>query len=183
MPFPMSYSSLPPGMAEFRERADALILPPSCTVNIRTLPRCIRTLRPTDPPVVVLMNKIFDFLPEKVKLVAALQSRLALLTMPTPHAAALARSVEAPVRFWPYGASLAFGPRVNSTRPYKYDIGFTGSVNRYSKRCAPPGHPSMCVAVAASSFAALTSAALVPARSRARFFCTALPVLGPACCC
>lgn len=120
-------------------RADVTLIPSGCSGNVRSMPKCLRIVRPDDPPVVVLLNKIFEFVPQKLALLRPLRERgqLLLVTMPTPHVAAHEASLGVPVRFLPYAGASDFGPHVGlneSSLPYRYDIGFTGSVNRYSKR-------------------------------------------------
>ena len=79
-----------PAGAKAPAAADALLVPPQCSTNMRVLPRCIRGVlsgMPGYPPVVVMLNKAFEYLDEKLAQVRRLRPHLALVTLPTPHVA------------------------------------------------------------------------------------------------
>lgn len=122
----------------FRRNADALMLGPVCNVKAKHMDPCLKQIMPSDPPAVVFLNKIFEFLEGKLKRVNACRDRVALLFAPAPHLRDYEAIAGVPARFLPYGAELKFGMSANRDgRPvakYYSDIGFSGSLNRYAPR-------------------------------------------------
>jgi hypothetical protein len=82
------------------------------------------------------VNKVFEAIGHKLDAIRqnARTLRVVLLLAPTPHAKAYTNLTGVHSAFLPYAASELFGQHVNSTRKYRFDIGFTGGVTRFSSR-------------------------------------------------
>lgn len=156
----MPFGNRRAGLA-FRKSADVLLVPPQCCLVPSQLTSCLRRLdlQPGDPPVVVMLNKIFEGLDIKFAAIHRLAHgrRVLLVTAPAPLnvssiAAALSADGSAQTRAprmahpsvarWPpravflgYGAAPAFYGWP-SGRPYEYDVGFSGNPGRYDGRYA-----------------------------------------------
>lgn len=158
-PVSLKRVDLTPTSASFRRSADVLLVPSGCCVLPDSLTGCLRDLDVAagDPPVVVMLNKVFEGMHEKMAAIRdlSLRHRVLLVTAPAPLDASILGasapsagpssggggdcSVSAtwPPRlsFLPYGSAKAFYGRT-STRRYEYDLGFTGSDGRFSQRYA-----------------------------------------------
>lgn len=55
--------------AHTRGRLDVILLPHVCTINTRALPVCLGLLKPSDPPAVIVLNKVFEALDKKLALI------------------------------------------------------------------------------------------------------------------
>ena len=107
----------------------AVLLPHRCTASGKMLPFCLLSLLPDDPPLIVILNKVFDNVDLKLRQLALRQfaSRIALLVSATPlvsgYAARLALPGMPPVPhlFLPYAASEAFG-RYALDAPTELDV-------------------------------------------------------------
>ncbi len=145
----------------FRRSADVLLVPPQCCLVPAQLTSCLRRLdlQPGDPPVVVMLNKVFEGLDVKFAAIHRLAHgrHVLLVTAPAPLnvtsiSAALADKGSARTRaprpdnpsaagwlprvaFLGYGAAPAFYG-TPSGRPYDYDVGFSGNPGRYDGRYA-----------------------------------------------
>ena len=118
-------------------RADAILLPHHCTAKVKRLPACFRKLLPNDPPLVVMLNKMFEGERSKMATVRAHRTQVAMLAAATPtlRKYELASGVRAV--FLPYGVSPRFSKYANesaSTMTYTHDLGFTGGWQRFNKR-------------------------------------------------
>ena len=121
----------------FRRRADAIVLGSKCFSSKKAggVSHCLRQLRPDDPPVVLMLNKLFENLDAKLRQVRAHREQIALVVAPGPHVADYEEAAEVPVRFWPYGACTDYALYAfNDSVGYRHDVGFTGSMDRYNKR-------------------------------------------------
>jgi hypothetical protein len=146
MTFRMRRAALP-----FRKSADILLVPPQCCLVPSRLGSCLRDLdlQPGDPPVVVMLNKVFEGLDAKFEAIhhLTLRHRVLLVTAPAPlndmlNASRMPRRAVASTTGWPpqiaflgYGAAPAFYGRP-SNRSYVYDVGFSGSPGRFEGRYA-----------------------------------------------
>ena len=165
VPFNSRYRSMPFGKRRaafaFRRSADVLLVPPQCCLVPAQLTSCLRglDLQPGDPPIVVMLNKVFEGLDVKFAAIYRLAHgrRVPLVTAPAPLdvvsiSAAFAANGSAQTRAprmdylsadkWPprvaflgYGAAPAFYGWP-SGRPYDYDVGFSGNPGRYDGRYA-----------------------------------------------
>ena len=121
----------------FRRRADAIVLGSKCFSSKKAggVSHCLRQLRPDDPPVVLMLNKLFENLDAKLQQVRAHREQIALVVAPGPHVADYEEAAGVPVRFWPYGACTDYALYAfNDSVGYRHDVGFTGSMDRYNKR-------------------------------------------------
>jgi len=158
MPFHLRRAAL-----SFRRSADVLLVPPECCFVPTKLRSCLRKmdLGPDDPPVVVMLNKVFEGLDIKFAAIRELSNRhrVLLVTAPAPLNEAASsvpaasasetrsqtsapRRDRAPATTWPpplaflgYGAGPAFYGRP-SERPYRHDVGFSGGSGRFEGRYA-----------------------------------------------
>ncbi|KAL1523293.1 hypothetical protein AB1Y20_018242 [Prymnesium parvum] len=118
-----------------RARLDLMLLPHVCTINTRALPICLRQLLPSDPPALIVVNKVFEALEKKLALIRACGHRVALIVTPSPHATALGRKAGMRAAFFPYAAPLEFGRFADGRHVrYSYEIGFSGGWQKLSGR-------------------------------------------------
>lgn len=118
-----------------RSRLDVMLLPHVCTVNARALPVCLRQLQPTDPPSVIVLNKVFETLERKISLIKASRHPVALVITPSPQAAGLSSAAGFQSAFFPYAAPMEFGRYAHDRRArFNHDIGFSGGWQRLSGR-------------------------------------------------
>ena len=124
------------GSANKPVEADAILFPHWCTVNLRTFPRCFAYLRPADPPVLVMFNKVFEGFSMKTALVRKYREQTALLLVPTPLVKSYEIASGVRTIFMPYGVNPAtFGRYASDTTlAYTADLGFTGGWQRYDDR-------------------------------------------------
>ena len=150
-------------VARFRASADVMVLPYVCCNNLRALSKCKRLLLPTDPPLVILLNKVFEYLDNKLSWIRSLgrpctsQQRhavatlhgaaygpcsgnrsngVALVVTAAPASVDFEASTGVRTRYLPYASSEAFGQFASSRRPvaYAYDLGFSGGYQMYARR-------------------------------------------------
>ena len=130
----------------FARSADVLVVPPQCCLVPGRLGSCLRhlELQPGDPPVVVMLNKVFEGLDAKFEAIhhLALRHRVLLVTAPAPLNELLnessARQLDfasttgwrPQIAFLGYGAAPAFYGQP-SELPYVYDVGFSGNPGRF----------------------------------------------------
>ena len=135
----------------FRRSADVLLVPPQCCLVPGRLEHCLRhlELQPGDPPVVVMLNKVFEDLDAKFEAIhhLALRHRVLLVTAPAPlnelPNESSARQLDfastngwrPQIAFLGYGAAPAFYGQP-SELPYVYDVGFSGNPGRFDGRYA-----------------------------------------------
>ena len=56
-----------------RTTTDLLLLPHACCNNIVAMSKCKRMLLPTDPPLVVILNKVYELMDWKLRMVQRVQ--------------------------------------------------------------------------------------------------------------
>lgn len=159
-----------------RSRLDAIVLPFECTINTRALPHCIARLHPSYPPAVLMLNKVFEGLERKLRLVQQNRTRFALLVSPSPHSEEYSSKAHVPVVFLPYATTEKVGRfseagRLVSLLPFAADPEWYSSMARIAETgernvarpprefplssggvvgvgslCVPPPHTTPCTA-------------------------------------
>ena len=115
--------------------ADLALLPYHCTANVGALPACLLLARDTGR-IAIIVNKVFEGMNEKVRILQGVQDRIVMLAMASPIVYRIAEKMRVRPLFLPYGVDRAFEAYANSEMPYRYDVGFTGGWQRFSARYA-----------------------------------------------
>jgi len=114
--------------------ADAILLPHHCTVNVPRLPVCFVKVRSDDPPLVVMLNKMFEGVRAKMSTLHRHRQQVALIVAATPTLRQYEQSSGVRAAFLPYGVSPRFGIHANASMEYTHDLGFTGGWQRFNPR-------------------------------------------------
>ena len=126
--------------ADARSAADVLVLPHWCTINRNMLPEwCLndKYLRDDDPPLIVVLNKVFEAQTTKLALLRRHRARILLAVAHTPKVAMLENQSRVPTIFLPYGAAVEFGAQSgNSSVAFDFDFGFSGGHTSRNTRYA-----------------------------------------------
>ena len=142
-PVPRRVAAASRATASFRAAADVLLVPPTCSMLPSSLASCLAHIGPGDPPVAVMLNKVFEGLDGKMAALRnfSLRHRLLLVTVPAPHTERYEVAIGVRVRFLPYAAADAFFDtkpysvtRYGAAGGYEIDLGFTGGAGRYDER-------------------------------------------------
>ena len=125
-----------PAAAAFRASADVLLIPPVCCLLPTGLVDCLQHVTTSDPPVVVMLNKVFEGLAFKLSAIKNHSQRhhYLLVTIPAPDVQRYTEQAGVRVRFLPYAASSAFNQFAARGQEFKFDLGFTGSSGRFHER-------------------------------------------------
>ena len=129
--------------AEVRQGLDLILMPHVCTTHTRALNLCFEQLLPEhDPPLVMVLNKVFDRLERKLAVVQEHRGRFALVLTASPHTDKYSSASHVPVVFMPYAAAVEFG-RYHDRGPsheglaFDSDFGFSGGWERFDSRRYP----------------------------------------------
>ena len=116
--------------------AEALFLPFHCTRKPNILIDCFADIMPGDPPVVVILNKMFEGEMLKIQYLRRFRHKIALIMAMTPRVDLYSRATGIRGAVLPYGVLPDFGQFADAgpTMAYKQDLGFSGGWHRFSTR-------------------------------------------------
>jgi hypothetical protein len=135
----------------FRSRADVMFLPHHCCNNDRAREVCKQRLQPTDPPLVIILNKVFERLNEKLSWIRSFGGQhiavhanrtssapeqpngVALVITHVPEAPMVEARTGVRTRFLPYASAVEFG-RFSARSAYNLDLGFSGGHGKLARR-------------------------------------------------